>query len=232
LEKIKEQGLACVNCENENVVDKPAENSAEFSAEKTETAEKSETEKLETKTYPAGIFINEILPNPKGADETEEYIKIYNSNNFEVDLSGWKLQNTAGTIKTFSILENTKILANNFLIFKRLETKITLHNDGGGIKLFSPDGGLKDSINFGKAPLGQILYRKNNFQVITEKVLPKEEKSVNNRVAEDLRASLTKDIAKTNNPWFLFSTAIIITIISAAVLIFIKFKLIKTNVRT
>jgi hypothetical protein len=30
--------------------------------------------KEETKTYPIGILINEILPSPKGSDETEEWI--------------------------------------------------------------------------------------------------------------------------------------------------------------
>jgi hypothetical protein len=56
-------------------------------------------------TYPTGVFINEILPNPAGADETEEWLELKNSNNFDVDLSGWQIQDKAGSIKTYTILK-------------------------------------------------------------------------------------------------------------------------------
>jgi competence protein ComEA len=243
LQKIKDQGLACVDCETKIIEEKPAENSAEFSAEKTETAE------IETKNYPTGIFLNEVMPSAEGADETGEWIEIYNSNNFEVDLSGWKIKDTAGTPKTFEI--SKRISAFGFLVFMRPETKITLNNDGDGLFLQNPAGEIVDSVKFEKSTKGISFakfssgWQQTNTPTLgyvnaisvknSSKDLLEMEKSVNNIVA-DLPAikagDLTANLSQNSNPWFLFLTAVVITIISAVVLLFIKFKLNKTNVRT
>jgi len=241
LQKIKEQGFACVNCETKIVEEKPTENSAEFSVGK------SETVKAETKNYPTGIFINEIMSSAEGSDETGEWIEIYNSNSFEIDLYGWKIKDTAGTSKTF-IVSDKKISGFGFLVFMRPETKITLNNDGDGIILQNPNGDIVDSVEFGKSSKGISFakisddwqwtnsptpgFKNMILNQSDSKTLSKKEKSVNNIVAEDLTASIKKDVLKTNNPWFLFLTAIIIAIVSAVILLFIKFKLNKTNVRT
>jgi len=62
LQKIKDQGLACVNCATTD--------------EKHETSDITPAGVMSevNATYPDGIFINEILPNPEGADETDEWI--------------------------------------------------------------------------------------------------------------------------------------------------------------
>jgi hypothetical protein len=134
--------------------------------------------------YPTGISINEILPSPKGADETDEWIELYNSNNFEVDLSGWKIQDTNGTPKTFTISDGIKILANGFLVFKRPETKIMLNNDADGLNLLSPDNKTADSMTFNSAVMGQSYNRAGSGwawsntltpgvkNIITSKTLP------------------------------------------------------------
>ena len=233
LQDIINEGIACVNCETTT----PAEISVEISAEKTEI-----------KTYPSGILINEVLASAEGSDETGEWVEIFNSNNFEVDLSGWKIKDTAGTPKTFTIPNGGKILANGFLVFMRPETKITLNNDGDGLILQNPAGEIADSVEIPKAVKGVSFARfssgwkattsltpgsKNvESQKNSSKALSKTEKSVNNIVEEDLTASLNQNIAKTNNPWFLFLIAVIITIISALAVLFIKIKFNKTNVRT
>jgi len=245
LVKIKEQGLACVDCINESVVNKPAEISAEISAEKINI----ENAKTKTQIYPTGIFVNEVLASSDGSDETGEWIEIYNSNNFEVDLAGWKIKDTAGTPKTFVIAENKKITGFGFLVFMRPETKITLNNDGDGVVLQNPNGENVDSVEFEKSTKGVSFARFSSGWQWTNSPTPgemnnpstssgpnglsKEEKSVSNTIeAENLTASLNQDAIKTNNPWFLFLTVITITTISAVMLLFIKFKLNKTNVRT
>jgi competence ComEA-like helix-hairpin-helix protein len=125
LQKIKDQGLACVNCQ------------------------------ISATAYPVGIVFNELLPSPQGADETEEWFEVFNSNNFDVDLSGWQVKDSAGIITTFTIPKDTKISANGFLVFKRPETKITLNNDGDGLKLLTPEGKEIDLISYENAPLGE-----------------------------------------------------------------------------
>ncbi|MCX6719709.1 MAG: helix-hairpin-helix domain-containing protein [Candidatus Staskawiczbacteria bacterium] len=51
LQKIKDQGLACIDCKTEITEIQPVANS-----------------------YPTGVFVNEIMPNPEGADETMEWV--------------------------------------------------------------------------------------------------------------------------------------------------------------
>lgn len=139
---------------------------SEPSQPQTETIPKEETRpesQLQSSTepesiiYPSGIIINEILPNtPLGiTDEEGEYIEIFNQNNFEVDLSDWKIEDTAGRTTTYTFPKGTKIGSLGFLLFPRPTTKITLNNDGDGLNLIRPDGKIANVTNYEKAPRGQ-----------------------------------------------------------------------------
>ncbi|MCX6719970.1 MAG: lamin tail domain-containing protein [Candidatus Staskawiczbacteria bacterium] len=185
----------------------------------------------------------------------QEWIELYNSNNSEVDLSDWQIQDKEGTATTYFIPKNTKILTNGFLLLKRPDTKIMLNNEGDSINLLTPDKKVINSITFTKAPLGQSYSKTNSDKwqwsttptpvsanIITAiqtktavKTLPKDKKSDNNKIelaAADLNESLNTNQDKTSiNPWFLFFTALIVTIISATTVLLIKLKL-KKNVRT
>ena len=155
LQKIKDQGLAYVSGGTSDVP--PTQPVIQLAAPSNDGAHPVTT------IYPFGVFINEIMPNPKGPDETDEWIEIYNSNNTDVDLSDWQLQDTIGTITTYTIPKTTKILGNGFLVFKRPETKIMLNNDQDGLNLFSPDGKIVSSLNFTSAPLDQTYSKINNL---------------------------------------------------------------------
>ncbi len=110
-------------------------------------------------SYPSGIIFNEILPSPEGPDAEEEWIEIYNQNNFEVDLFGWKIQDTEGKVTIYTIPTNTKIKAKNYLVLLRPLTKITLNNTSDGLKLSQPNNKVIDSVIFQKAPMGQSYNR-------------------------------------------------------------------------
>lgn len=114
---------------------------------------------LKTKEYPSGIVINEILPSPEGPDDKEEWVELFNQNSFEVDLSGWKVKDVSGKITTFTLSKETKISSQGFLVIARPATKISLNNDGDGLRLLSPDGKIIDSVNYAKAPRGQSYSR-------------------------------------------------------------------------
>lgn len=128
--------------------------------------------KEETKTYPTGILINEILPSPRGSDETEEWIEIFNENNFEVDLSDWKISDTAGKITTFIFPVGTKISAKGFLVLNRPTTKITLNNDGDGLNLIQPNGNIIDKVSFEKAPISQSYNKMESSWVWSDSLTP------------------------------------------------------------
>lgn len=110
-------------------------------------------------SYPAGIVINEILPAPEGADDTEEWIEIKNLNEREVDLSGWKIKDVKGSVNVYVLPKGTKIGSKGFLVFSRPTTKITLNNNDDGISLIQPNGNICDSVVYQKAPKGQSYNR-------------------------------------------------------------------------
>ncbi len=241
LQKIKDQGLACVSCQGEQI-----------------QKEDSLIPNTELKiVYPSGIFINEILPSAEGADEENEWIELFNSNTFDVDLAGWKIQDSAGTQTTYIVPTGKIISADGYLVFSRPETNITLNNDEDAITLLTPADKKVDSASYPKANLNQSYNRmgsdwqwstnltpgtKNiialNQAKTDSKDLPKEENSVKNNNAEAGLASISQNIVenqekiKNNNPWFLFFIVLALTIILATAVLFIKFKLNKTNVRT
>lgn len=145
--KIKQEGLACVQAQTP--LTEPI-----IKVEPPITATLT-VEVQPQKIYPSGIIINEIMPSPEGSDETEEWIKIFNRNNFEVDLSGWQISDKVGKINTYTIPVGIKISAMGFLTLSRTETKIILNNDNDGLDLTQPDGKIADFISYEKAVLGQ-----------------------------------------------------------------------------
>jgi len=173
LAKIKEQGLACVDCQTmsheENFAEKPIEVGLPFFV-----------------SYPKGILINEVMASPKGSDEENEWIELYNSNDFEVDISGWKIKDNVGTQTVFIIPNGTKISGLGALAFWRPETRITLNNDGDEVLLLNPNGEAADSLAFGKTAAGQSYKRTSSNQQIKADLaassLPKREKPVNNNL--------------------------------------------------
>jgi len=235
LQKIKTQGLACVGCASTQTTTEVV----------TKLVTELVTEHITEQTYPVGIFINEVLASPKGADETDEYIELFNSNNFEADISSWQIQDKTGTPTTYIIPMGTKITANDFKVFYRPETKIMLNNDEDGLNLLKPDKTLADTVDFSKVPTGQSYNRtvpswvwsifltpgaKNIVAVadtikhattaaLMGSVLPKDEKNDNNIIETN------QD--NKSNPWFLFFTVLAATIILAITALIIKVKLIK-----
>ncbi len=242
LQKIKDQGLAYVGESNSSL---RGGQQSDAAISNNEIASSPEAPRNDVSvTYPSGVFINEILPNSEGADEENEFIEVYNSNNFDVDLGGWQIKDTKGTSTTFTITKSTKILANGFLVFKRPETKIMLNNDNDGLNLLTPDAKIVDSVTFTKAPLNQSYNKtstgwawsttltpeaKNIIAAVVAKTstksLPKAKKTDNNKIelaTADL--SLPVQAGGVASPWVLFFTALAITIISATLVLFIRIR--------
>ena len=138
LQKIKDQGLAYVETPEE-VHPLQAE---------TETSETTPP----NISYPDGIIISKVMPSPEGADADNEYIELKNTNDFEVDLSGWVLRDKQGSTKEYVLEE--KIPASGILTLLRPETKITLNNEGDGLELLNPLKEIVDFVDFEKATVG------------------------------------------------------------------------------
>jgi S-layer protein (TIGR01567 family) len=77
-----------------------------------------------------GIVINELMPNPIGADRGNETTELYNCGDEPVDIGGWVLENEDGT--SYTIPEGTAIEPHGYY----LTTKIQLDNGDGYVLLY------------------------------------------------------------------------------------------------
>ncbi len=194
LEKIKAQGLATVS------------------------ADQSVEEKIaKPKAYPTNVSIDAILPNPEGADETEEWIRLYNGNTTESDISNFILQDTTGSTASYALPKNTLISAQGTLTFNRAQTHILLNNEGDGVQLQDPTGNVINEISFGKAPLGGIYERTGSGGqwVNTKPTLSKSTKTAKKNTVNSASASLSEapvilleEIGPNSHSWLLFYLAL------------------------
>ena len=89
----------------------------------------------------SNVVLNETHPQPTaGAD----WIELYNMSTSEVDISSWKLLDTAiSPMKT--VPDGTKLGPNTFLVF---EVSNRLNNSGDTIKLVDTNGAEIDLFNY------------------------------------------------------------------------------------
>ena len=188
--------------------------------------------KAEDKTlpsYPEGIVFSRILPSPEGLDAENEWIEIYNTNDFEIDLSEWQIRDSAGRISAYTL--NTKIKELSPLILPRPETGITLNNSGDGLELINPNGETVDFMEFKKAPRGQIYVKSSSgWQWENEKEKIKKPQSLSAKKPTQEKAEENKkrmgqiiDLSREKNskvPVVLIS--LIISLISAGAVISVK----------
>ena len=113
-----------------------------------------------TPVPPGFIALNEFLPAPKHidfngdgeADAQDEYIELYNPNDFAVTLAGWALDDRAdGGSHPWELPPDTTISARGFLLFFRADTGIALNNDGDSVRLLGPEGQEVDAFTYTEA---------------------------------------------------------------------------------
>jgi len=107
----------------------------------------------------SNIIINEILPNPDGQDEDEEWIELYNLGDTTISLTGFVLGDGS---KKIYIIQNREIGPKEYTIIKRTDSKIALNNTDDHLKLWAPNGTLLNRIQYiGSAPSGSSYSRTN-----------------------------------------------------------------------
>jgi len=185
------------------------------------------------------IFINEVLASPTGPDADGEWIEFYNANNFEVDLSDWKIRDTIGAVKAYEFPNKTTILANGFLVLTRPQSKITLQNSGDELELLNPQGNIVNNVAFGAASQGQAWARTSddaykwtaNLTPAKPNTFPETKANKTNqssevspqRINENAIANVKGAGAKFQKPLFNFLIGLAVATISA-IIVFILYK--------
>jgi len=183
------------------------------------------------------VFFNEILPSPEGPDDKEEWIEIFNENDFEVDLSGWKISDKVGKTKTYVFPDGTKILAKGYLVLERPKTKITLNNDGDELVLVNSSEEIIDHVSYQKAPKGKSYNKTESAWIWTTNLTPNKENFIlsqifNKKESENLpieKEELKAAIPKSSQSLIIFLISLSFAIFSAIVFLIFKRKLIKEN---
>src|SRR4030042_2276543 len=204
---------------------------------KSQTSQENENqEEKEPSSYPLGILLNEILPSPGGPDEDEEWIEIFNQNNFMVDLSGWQIQDTKGKIKFYTLPQGTQIGSQEFLVLSRLTTKITLNNDDDGLILIQPDNNIADQVSYNKAPTGSSYNRIGSDWAWSDTLTPGSNNVATVQASEEIGeetegsfiisgkglAALGKKLQNSSRPLFVLLIALILAIASGIIVLLIK----------
>ncbi len=206
----------------------------------------------EEKTYAVGIIFSEILPSPEGPDTENEWIEIFNKNDFNVDLSGWKIKDSVGSVTVYTFPKET-IKTQSYLVISRPETKITLNNDADVLNLIQPNGIVIDTASYEKAPRNQSFNLTNSGWSWSEKLTPEAPniikqtqkqgfeklilKSPDNKLEkndimkndENILATVGKQISEPNESSNVYLIALVLALFSGIVILILKRTIKKTR---
>lgn len=117
------------------------------------------------------VSLSELLPDPAGSDETDEFIELYNPHDVPIDLRGYVL--TSGSASTYRYeVPDIKLAPQQYFALYRSETKLVLANGGSALKLSAPDGVLLDEVTYGAAKTGYSYARVEGEWVSTPLLTP------------------------------------------------------------
>lgn len=196
LQKIKEEGLAYVQ------IQKPKEEN--IPPPKTPI------------TYPDGIVFDEIMPSPEGPDKEEEWIKLYNENDFSVDLTNWQVLDKIGNTKSYTIPKG-KISPKGFFVLQRPKTGITLNNSGDALELKNPAGKIVDSVSYNKAPTGESFKRMGSEWAWSGDISQQEDKE--KPKPSPIKSSLKDSVENSHGSSVLFAASFLALFCAVLILI-------------
>lgn len=88
--------------------------------------------------------LSEVLPNPAAprTDAVDEYIELYNPGDAPFDLGGYRLEAGLTTKYHYTFPAGTVLNPQTFTAFYSAETKLTLANTNGQVRLLDPAGAV------------------------------------------------------------------------------------------
>lgn len=93
----------------------------------------------------AAIVINEIMPHPSSGSD---WIELYNTEIGEIDISGWKIEDSTGVLETFP--EGTKTSSSSSYL--QISKSNRLNNGGDLVRIKDKLGAVIDEKSYDKDP--------------------------------------------------------------------------------
>lgn len=108
-------------------------------------------------TYPQGVLLNEILPDPKSVDwdhdgrasYEDEWIELFNSEEKPADLGGWTVRDDG---HSYRLPAASVIGPRTWLLLFRAQTGLALGNAKDRVTLLRPDGVVVDEFEYSEGP--------------------------------------------------------------------------------
>ncbi len=108
----------------------------------------------------SSVIINELLPNPAGADNEKEFIELKNISSSSVDIYNWQLQDASR--KKYTFASSTVILPANFLVIWRPTSGLSLNNTTETVRLINASRQIVDETNFGEPAEENFSFSRSN----------------------------------------------------------------------
>lgn len=115
-----------------------------YFAEATPLAKNADNPK--TKQY-SSLQLSEILPNPIGNENTDEFIEIYNPNNQLINLKYWTLRDASKT-GSYTFTTDMILEPKTYITIYRHEFKFALNNSTENVSLIAPNEKIMSSVSY------------------------------------------------------------------------------------
>ncbi|MDD4271627.1 MAG: lamin tail domain-containing protein [Patescibacteria group bacterium] len=141
-----------------------------------------ENDKIEEISRNDNIIINEIFPNPSGADTGQEWLELKNQGVTEINLLNWRVENSNGK---YEFKSEELIKAGAFYVLDNAKSKLAFKNTADVVILYNNLDELADQVDYANAVQGEIYARgANNKWFWTTKATPGEENIISLAASE------------------------------------------------
>lgn len=128
------------------------------------------------------LILSELLPDPEGSDSSDEFVEIFNSDNKNIDLLGWSLQDSS---RTFTWAESVVLKPQEYRAFYITDTKISLNNLGEKISLLDPEEKIISTVTYGKSQTGLSYNYDSDEWAWSTIITPNEKNNIEEPASED-----------------------------------------------
>lgn len=123
------------------------------------SAAKSESPPASPTVDELRLQLSELLPDPKGADDEDEFIEIWNPTSSTIDLFQWRLRDNRNRSYHFT---GTTLEPNARVAIPRSRSAIALANTSGSVALIHPSDHVIDTTSYTRTIAGASWARDNN----------------------------------------------------------------------